>query len=404
MGFPPSFIGLVKLTLVDAAAAININGIISPSFRIERGVRQGCPLAPLLFLIIGEALHANVRFAQAQGRIQGVKIPRSEAQQLTLQFADDTSFTVRAELGHVSSLVNILHSFSSASGLLINWAKSGAYWIGRTGQLPAWAHTFGWAWVPEGNISKLLGTPFGLSLSTIDVDQFLIDKIRNKLNYWTSTKLSLAAKRLIVNQVLMSTMWYFIGVWAGSKNAIKQIQALLRDYLWSGREYRARARVAWETCTKKLREGGLSLIDPHVALNCLMGKWLIKACEPGDSNLLTFLRYRLSRYKPEKVGNWTSDATWFMSHTHKSAPGSKIWNRAGSAWRKLCKSAIWIKPTSYEEISNSGLWFNMDLGNRIRPTLGRKRVIELHKCGLRKIKAVWNPEQARCLTWPEARA
>ena len=97
MGFPLSFINMVKLTLNDACAAINVNGQVSPSFPIERGVRQGCPLAPLLFLLMGEALHSTIHQAQEHGNIRGVKLPKSEDQQLTLQFGDDTSFTVRAE-------------------------------------------------------------------------------------------------------------------------------------------------------------------------------------------------------------------------------------------------------------------------------------------------------------------
>lgn len=337
MGFPPSFTNMVKLTMSDAKASININGVISPAFKIERGVRQGCPLAPFLFLVMGEALHVKVRLAQAQGRIQGVKLLRSETQQLTLQYADDTSFTVRANLDSTSTLVNILQSFSLASGLLINWAKSGAYWQGRNAQRPAWSQNFGWSWIPEGNLSKLLGSPFGLSISTADIDNFLVDKVRRKLTYWTSTKLSLAGRRLIVNQVLMSTLWYFIGVWAGSRSVLKQIKSLLRNYLWAGRKHRARARVAWDTCTKKQRAGSLSLIDPHEALDGLMSKWLIKACEPGISNLQTFLRYRLFLYKSTKTENWAPDGNWFLSHSHRSAPGSKVWNRTGRAWQRLVK-------------------------------------------------------------------
>ena len=85
-------------------------------------------MAPLLFLIMGEALHAKVQLAQEQGRINGVKLPKIKRQKLTLQFADDTSFIVRVDYGSISILVSILHSFSLASGLLINWSKSGAYW------------------------------------------------------------------------------------------------------------------------------------------------------------------------------------------------------------------------------------------------------------------------------------
>ena len=169
MGFPNPFIDLVKLTLKDTEASININGHISTSFPIERGVRQGCPLASLLFWIIREVLHAKVHQAQEQDRIRGVELPASIEQQLTLQFADDTSFTIGADHRSVSTLVHILHTFTSASGPSINWAKSGTYWVGRNGP-PGWANNFGWTWVADGHVSKLLGTPFGLSITTGDTD------------------------------------------------------------------------------------------------------------------------------------------------------------------------------------------------------------------------------------------
>lgn len=215
--------------------------------------------------------------------------------------------------------------------------------------------------------------------------------------------LSLAGRRLTVNQVLMSILWYFIGVWAGSRKVLKQIQSLLRNYLWSGKEHKAMARVAWATCTRKQRAGGLSLIDPHDALDCLMSKWLIKACEPGDSNLLTFLRYRLSLYKPSKEGRWSTDKRWFMSPSHKSAPGSKIWNKAGRAWRRLCRHAHWIKPSSFEEASSAPLWFNSDFENLIQTAFTRARASELHRQGLKAIQDVWHQDNHTCLSWPEAR-
>ena len=200
----------------------------------------------------------------------------------------------------------------------------------------------------------------------------------------------------------MSTLWYFIGVWVRSRKVIKQIQALLRNYLWSGREHRARSRVAWDTCTKKSRAGSLSLTNPHDALDCLMGKWLIKACEPGQSNLLTFMRYKLSLYKPVKEGSQSSNMTWFMSPSHKSAPRSKIWNRARRMWKRLYKHADWIKPSTFEEASNAGLWFNPDFGNRIQSAFSQGRATELYKRGMKTIQDVWHSDQLRCFTWPEA--
>jgi hypothetical protein len=92
-----------------------------------------------------------------------------------------------------------------------------------------------------------------------DVDQFLVNRVKGKLKYWTSTNLSLVGRTLIVNQVLMSSLWYFIAVWVGSKKLLGRIKALLCNYLWSGSENTARAQVNWDDCTVPKKVGGLSL-------------------------------------------------------------------------------------------------------------------------------------------------
>ena len=155
-------------------------------------------------------------------------------------------------------------------------------------------------------------------------------------------------------------------------------------------------------CTKKQSIGGLSLIDPHDALDCLMSKWIIKAYEPGHSNLLTFLRYRLFFFQPVKTRKWAPDLNWFMAPSHKSALGSKIWNKARKAWKKLCKHIQRIKPTTFEEVASASLWYNPNHNNRLQAAFSRERVSELHRHGLKQIKHVWPLDQLRCLTWPEA--
>jgi hypothetical protein len=60
MGFPGEFINFLKLLFRDATACDKVNGSLSESFRIERGVRQGCPVAPYLFFIATELLNVMV--------------------------------------------------------------------------------------------------------------------------------------------------------------------------------------------------------------------------------------------------------------------------------------------------------------------------------------------------------
>lgn len=61
MGLPVSFMAMVKILFEDAANHVNVNGRLSPEFQIQRGVRQGCPIAPYLFLIISEALNSIIK-------------------------------------------------------------------------------------------------------------------------------------------------------------------------------------------------------------------------------------------------------------------------------------------------------------------------------------------------------
>jgi len=119
-------------------------------------------------------------------------------------------------------------------------------------------------------LSKLLGTPFVVSLETSDVDAFLTAKITKKLKYWTSIHLSLAARVVIVNLVMLSTLWYFFSIWGGSTNVLTSIRASLRNYLWAGIDEHTRAWVRWDDCCANKSKGGLGLIDPKEALASLM--------------------------------------------------------------------------------------------------------------------------------------
>ena len=63
--------------------------------------------------------------------LKGINFPQGVSQQIISQYADDTSFTVKAEEANVDYLVEILHKFDITFGLEINWQKSMAYWCGR---------------------------------------------------------------------------------------------------------------------------------------------------------------------------------------------------------------------------------------------------------------------------------
>ena len=94
-------------------------------FRVSRGVRQGCPLSPLLFVLCVEVLEQKIR---QNPEITGIKLPNSIEAKLS-QFADDTTLICKDTMSLGESM-SVLGSFGEISGLKLNGKKTKAMWIG----------------------------------------------------------------------------------------------------------------------------------------------------------------------------------------------------------------------------------------------------------------------------------
>jgi hypothetical protein len=211
--------------------------------------------------MIGEALNIATKRAMAVGSIEGITLPDEVGQQLIIQYVDDMNYTIRETEHNLVNLISLLNLFHLTSGLEINWGKSVAYWLATTPP-PNWLQWIRCQWAVEHQLSKLLSTPFGIDLHIGDVDEFLLTKVQKKLTYWTSVHLSLIGRALIVNSVLLSSLWFFIVTWVGSLAILWRIRGMLYNFLWSGTDHRCRARVS---CSAR-RIGGLDLIDPDDSL------------------------------------------------------------------------------------------------------------------------------------------
>ena len=95
MNISEKFTGWVKLLFENASTIINLNGNQGDNFHIKREVKQGCPLAPYLFLIVGEVFTHVIKKAVKEGRLRGVSLPGGKRQQSIFQYVDDSSFMVR---------------------------------------------------------------------------------------------------------------------------------------------------------------------------------------------------------------------------------------------------------------------------------------------------------------------
>jgi hypothetical protein len=108
----------------------------------------------------------------------------------------------------------------------------------------------GVSWAKENDVSKLFGAPFGLSLKSGNVNEFLYEKIRKKLTHWTAVKANLMGRATIVNSVLLGACYFFFSIWGGNQKGVARIKSLMINYLASGGIQRSRAKVGWLQCSK----------------------------------------------------------------------------------------------------------------------------------------------------------
>ena len=117
----------VKLFYNDISSCIQNNGWASAFFNLTRGVRQGCPLSPYLFILCVEILGNAIR---NHDQIKGICVLGTECK--LSQYADDTTLILDGSDNSVRQSFSLLDSLATISGLRINYEKIEALWIGSS--------------------------------------------------------------------------------------------------------------------------------------------------------------------------------------------------------------------------------------------------------------------------------
>ncbi|KAE8997012.1 hypothetical protein PR001_g19701 [Phytophthora rubi] len=127
-GFPPKFCRLVEAIHTDTSVRFMANGELSRSVQVTRGIRQGCPLAPLLFIIAVDLLYDEIEMTHD---IVGIKMDdRGEVSEIRAAgYADDTAIYIQ-HIRMQGAAIQAVARFSAVSGLNLNVKKSVAINLG----------------------------------------------------------------------------------------------------------------------------------------------------------------------------------------------------------------------------------------------------------------------------------
>eukprot|EP00253_Pinus_taeda_P013921 PITA_13921 len=123
LGFNYSFISWIMGCISNVSFVVLINGAASPFFKSQRGLRQGCPLSPLLFLLVAEGLSRLILKARRTDKIKGIEVAIN-LYISHLLFVDDILIFSNGSYNELKEFKNIFDLFMKATGMQINSGKS----------------------------------------------------------------------------------------------------------------------------------------------------------------------------------------------------------------------------------------------------------------------------------------
>ncbi|KAL2224372.1 UNVERIFIED_CONTAM: hypothetical protein Sindi_2957000 [Sesamum indicum] len=320
-GFPQTFTRWIEECVTTAAFSIGLNGNPHGFFAGARGLRQGDPLSPYLFVLVMEVLHLGLLQLIEQDSQFSFHWKCEPTKVFQLGFADDLLLFCRADLNSLGTLKRGLDRFAEWSGLRLNVQKSHVI-ISRSAQ--AWKdQILTIMGFQEGQLPmRYLGLPLLSSRLSISDCQPLLLKIDARINGWEGISLSYAGRIQIIKSVLSAMSIYWASAFILPKAIIKQIEKRLRTFLWKGTSTSGYAKVAWKDVCKPINEGGQGIKDIGILNRSLMAK---KLCDVIRCDRTSIWVEWLKQTRLHNTSIWTINEKGGSWGWRKTTPTSQLY-------------------------------------------------------------------------------
>lgn len=247
-GLPEHFTRLIKNIYNTATSKITINGAKTKSIRLERGIRQGCPLSMALYAITCDPLARSI---EKNENISGVRI--GKATMKLQQYADDMTVFISREK-ELPIIFREFEKYEMATGQKLNAEKTEILHInqkqGHTNPNKQYERL-------KKNEIRILGQIYGKNQTT-ETWKERTGKINRITNAYKNRRLTWMGKKAILNSMVTTQVVYNARVIQMPKETQKEIQSTCFKFLWHPEKMESIAR---KTLIAETKEGGMGIPD-----------------------------------------------------------------------------------------------------------------------------------------------
>ncbi|XP_074321452.1 uncharacterized protein LOC141657962 [Silene latifolia] len=311
MGFDVAWVDNVMRCVCTVTYGVLINGVLSRVVVPERGLRQGDPISPYLFILCAEVLSSLLRRECERGGIHGIRVAPQAPVVSHLFFADDSIIFVKANVREAKCVMGILQMYEKASGQLVSKEKTTVSFS-------------------KGSSKQVL-------------TRVVRDKLSNKLQGWRGMLFSRAGREVLIKAVAQSIPTYAMSVFRLPANFCDELRSMVSKFWWgSDNGKRKMSWVAWKILCRSKARGGLGFRDFESFNRALLAKqaWRL-VCGDGSlmGRVLKGKYFPTSSFMDAEIGINPS-YTWRSIFGAKEVMGLGIRRRVGSGM----DVRVWMDP------------------------------------------------------------
>lgn len=320
--FGGNFRKWVKILYTDIQSSTLNNGHLSSRFNIERGVRQGDPLSPYLFILATETLTLALR---RNTDIKGLEIDGTEY--LDSLYADDTALLLENNRNTFEATMKLLKNFEICSGLKINLTKTTAIKLGNDKTFFEEDNGNKLQWQHQGKF-RLLGIDYNLDEDDITLENYRKKAtcFRNSLNIWMTRDLTIYGKIAVIKAIALPQIVHLFSAIPNPPNDIvNELQKTCFHFIW-GKVDKLKRTIMYNT----IENGGLKVPNLHAFCKSLKITWIKQVLNDFSFNDWKLLFYS----NVEQFGGnyiwWSNEKNpAFLKHLNP------FWKDVFQAWSEI---------------------------------------------------------------------